>query len=624
MTKRLISLMLALIMLLSLCMTSCANTSEEEEEGEVEEEVQRPNLVLTLYAIMDEKTTEEGLKKVEEKISNYCLAKYKTAIDLRFFTEKEYQAGLDAMYDKFAAEEAEKLKAEQEAAAASKSEAAYKATLTPEERVKYDQKKRLEAKKAEEEAKKKAEEMAELIEQGKDVATVKDVQMDIIYIPGMEEYFSNISQELLLDLNSFLDTTQKKIRDYVYPAYLTAATVNSAVYGIPNNAPISTNATYFVVNKALAQKYGVDFDKVRSITDLNGVFAQVKAGEAGVTPIYGDFEPEGLVFYEGVDMGRTTCVFADDLLGGTEALTNTNATFNPNSAQSTAFIDYCATKAEYRRNGYLSDTNENFFLSVQELSEEEKIAWEKKGYTTVLYKGAEFTSEAALDAGLFGISSHCEYPERAAEILELITTDPEMRNLLAFGIEEENYIVNADNKNVITIIDDSYSMDFFKSGNTMIGYVPDTMDPDYIEKGKEKNLNSFINPFLGYYFDWNEQTEAKWLPAFAEWKAYADPLYAQLSYGVDNYMDILAQVFDNVRNDPTGMFTNSYNEWQTTSNFRTGYTAHAASLAKLRENLSYDKTITSGEQAPVVTTAAPESTTTTAAGATTTTTAAAK
>ncbi|MBQ3075117.1 MAG: hypothetical protein IJC26_03525, partial [Clostridia bacterium] len=98
MTKRLISLVLALIMLLSLFMTSCASTPTEEEgaeEEEQQEEVQRPNIALTLYAIKDEKMTDDALKAVEEKVSNYCVAKYKTAIDLRFFTESEYQAALD-------------------------------------------------------------------------------------------------------------------------------------------------------------------------------------------------------------------------------------------------------------------------------------------------------------------------------------------------------------------------------------------------------------------------------------------------------------------------------------------------------------------------------------------------
>ena len=136
MTKRLISLMLAMVMLLSLCMTACSSeTPSETAEGEegVAVETQRKNLALTIYAITDGKTTDEGLAIVEEKISNYCVAKYKTAIDLRFFTEEEYQAGLNDMYDKFAAKEAEQKKAEQEAAAIVASQNAYKATLSKEE-----------------------------------------------------------------------------------------------------------------------------------------------------------------------------------------------------------------------------------------------------------------------------------------------------------------------------------------------------------------------------------------------------------------------------------------------------------------------------------------------------------
>ena len=52
-----------------------------------------------------------------------------------------------------------------------------------------------------------------------------------------------------------------------------------------------------------------------------------------------------------------------------------------------------------RENGYLSDTNENFFLSVREMTEEERLSWVEKGYTTVLYKGADFNTEAALQNG---------------------------------------------------------------------------------------------------------------------------------------------------------------------------------------------------------------------------------
>ncbi len=589
MTKRLLCLMLVLVMFFSLCLTACSSGEEkngETSEAAVDEEAQRPNLALTIYAITDAKTTPEGLAAVEEKISNYCVAKYKTSIDLRFYTESEYQSALNAMYDKFAVQEAEAKKQAEEAAAAAKSEAAYLATLSKEERQKYDQQKRMEKKAAEEEAKKKAEEEAELIAQGKDVATVKEVQMDLLYVKNMEDYYSYVDQELLLDLTSFLDNNFKNIKDYVYPSFLTAATVNGGIYGIPNNQAISTNETYFVVNTALAKKYGVDWEKVHSITDLNDVFARVHAGEPGTATITGDFGPEGMDIYDEIDMGRMVSTFFDTLPGGRFDVTNTFSTFNL-SAERTAFLDYCATKALYRQSGYLSNASENFFLSVQSLTEEERMAWEKKGYTTVLYRGAKFTTKAALDSGLFGISKYCEEPERAMEVLQLISNDATMRNLLAFGVEEVNYIRSAENKNVITIIDDSYTMDFFHSGNTLLGYVPDTMDPNYVEKAKAKNLNSQISAYLGFRYDWKSEANKKWLPLFQQWKEILDPVYEQVSYGVPNYEALINQAYRRIYDNPDGSLVGTYTQWRTGCNFQSSYQSHLKALTSLDALLHY-------------------------------------
>lgn len=591
MTKRLLCLLMALIMLLSLCMTACSSEEENAEEGEAAEaEVQRRNLYLTLYAIKGENTTDEALKLVEKQISNHCIAKYKTAIELRFFTEKEYQAALNDMYDKFAAKEAEKQQAEAAKASAAASEAAYKASLSKEERVKYEQKKREEAKKAEEEAKKKAEAEAELIEMGKDVAQKPDVQMDIIYIPGMTEYYNWVDQGLLYDINAFLVGKYKRVTDYVFPSYITAATVGTAIYGVPNNQPINGNETFLLVNTALAEKYGVDLTKVRSVTDLESAYAQVAANEPGVAPFLGDWEPEGVAYYDEVDMAHTIGVFYDNLLGGKFTATNASSALNPNSSYGTGFVDYCATRANYRAAGYLAEESENFFATVKELSEAEKAEWIAKGYTPVLYKGADFNTKSALDVGLFGISKHCTEPERAMEVLQLISVDPEMRNLLAFGVEGVHYEKISDDmdENVIRVIDDSYDMDFYKTGNVMIGHTLESMDPDYIAKGKEKNLNSHMNAFLGFRYDWTAEKEEKWLKLFDEWKAYVDPIYAQLRYGDANYIAILTDLYNEVYKNPNERFTDTYKNFQDNCAFRNDYKAYIPKIDKLDGILHFE------------------------------------
>ncbi len=582
MKKRLISLLLAMVMLLSLCMTACS--SEEESETAEEDEPQRPNIALTIYAVTDDSTTAEGLAAVEEKVSNYCVAKYKTAIDLRFVTEKQYQKQLEDMYQKFAEEEEAKKAAEAEAKKKAKEEAAYKATLTPEEKKKYEQQKRLEAKKKAEEAEKLEQEKNELIEQGKDVAVLKDVQMDIIYIPTADAYYKNIEEGLLTDLTTFLSGTYKNVRDYVYPSFMTAATVNGQVFGIPNNHGVTTEETYFVVNSALAEKYNVDWTKVRSIEDLEPVFAQIRANERGVTPILGDFAPEDLVYYTETDMANSLCVFFDTLPAGKFTAENAYSALNPNSAQSSAFVDYCALKAKWRNAGYLSENNANFFLAVEQLSAAEKKQFEEEGYSVILYKGAEFTTEAAFEYGLFGISKFCQYPERAMEILRLFSCDSEFKNLITFGVEETHYIKTAGEENMITVIDDSYSMDYFTTGNALIGYVTDKMDSDFIEISKEKNRNSRISPFLGFRYEWTK-AEDKYLKAFGEWKSAIDARYDQLVYGTNDYLAILTEIYNEIYNNPDNKFSASYQSFQNDCGFRNAYKAYAPKLVTLSNTL---------------------------------------
>ena len=550
MTKRLMCLVLAIIMLLSLCMTSCS-TEEKKEEEVATEEVQRKNLVLTIYAITDEKTTDEALADVELAVSEYCRAKYKTAIDLRFFTKGEYQAALNEMYDKFAAEEAAALKAEEEAKIAEESRKAAYAAMSDEEKEAYNAAQREAAKKAEEEAKKKAEEEAKLIAEGKDVAEVKEVQMDIIYIPSAADYYSYVDQGLLMDLTQHLEGKFKKICDYVYPSFISAATTNNAIYGIPNNRPIEGNETFLLVNTALAEKYGVNLSKIRSVTDLEDAYAKIAANEEGVAPFLGDWAPEGVEYYPEADMAGTYGIFYDTLLKGRYVANKDSALLNPDSNYGYAYAEYCATRAKYRAAGYLADEAESFFASVKELTAAEKAEWIRKGYTPVLYKGANFTTQKALDGGLFGLSKYCKEAERAMEILQLMSTDADLHNLLTFGIKDVHYEMISDNKdeNVIRILDDSYKMDFFGTGNSLISHITEDMDEKWIENGKQKNLNSHMNGFLGFRFDWTKSANAKWLPIFEQWAEFLEPYYAELSAGTEDYSEILAFIYYTVYNN---------------------------------------------------------------------------
>ena len=234
----------------------------------------------------------------------------------------------------------------------------------------------------------------------------------------------------------------------------------------------------------------------------------------------------------------------------------------------------------------------------------EKAEWEAKGYTLQLYKGAEITKEAIFENGLFGISKYSDYPERAMEVLTLMTTDADFHNLLTFGIEEVHYIVNADNKNVITKLNDDYSMNFFKTGNALLGYVTDDMDPDYVADAKAKNLNGFISPYFGYTLDTASLDEAKLalLETAKAYNAYLAPIYAQLSYGTPAWKEIMTAAYNEVYNNANGTFDKSYKDWEEEFPLAGEVGANiSGTIVKLRDELGIED-LTEPKKAETVTT----------------------
>ena len=590
MTKRLLSLLLATVLVLSLVLTACSSSEEDEVDDDLSTDL-RNNIAITIYGITEDDTTKEAIALVEEKISNYCFAKMKTKIDLRLYKESDYQAALDAMYDKFNEQDEAKRVAAEAAASASKSLRAYKKTLTPEELAAYEKSEREAAREKEKEAKKALAEQQALIRAGRDEAVLNDVQMDILYIPSAEDYYAWVEEELLVELSEQFRTTLNQVYTFEYPAFLTAANVDGGVYGIPNNKAITTDYTYIVANTELAEKYEVDWDKVHSIRDLEPVFEAIKANEPGVTPILGDFDPENVEFLElpGLtDFGHTLAIYADQLLGANFAAINArDGTIIPNyckswnitsNANSFFYKDYAELKWQWRSKGYLADAGD-YFVTILEMTDEEAEAKREEGLTVVPYKGAKFTTADALSGGLYGISVRSAHKlERVAEVLDLFVTDPEFRNLFAFGVEGVHYVKDAEYPNVITVIDDSYSMDFFRTGNTFIGYIPDTMDPDYVEKGIQKNVDSRIDPSLGFRFDWDDPDNKKdtWFEIFNEWSEGTKEGFEKIMYGVENYEEIFTEL---------SALCSNYTDMTNSCNFRTAFGSNYTRLLALDTRL---------------------------------------
>lgn len=95
MKKRLLSLLMCAVLLLTGMMAaSCGDDQEniidDEVTGEIKDLPGRPHMTICIYSIKGEGTTEEAILEVEEALTAIALRRYNTSIDLILIDEDEY------------------------------------------------------------------------------------------------------------------------------------------------------------------------------------------------------------------------------------------------------------------------------------------------------------------------------------------------------------------------------------------------------------------------------------------------------------------------------------------------------------------------------------------------------
>ena len=89
MKKKLICLALSLVMLLSVCLTGCGNKTNDEIQGNISESASLDARTLSLCLVSEKAVDEKTEKRIEEAVNNITETKFKTRLDLRFFTEDQ-------------------------------------------------------------------------------------------------------------------------------------------------------------------------------------------------------------------------------------------------------------------------------------------------------------------------------------------------------------------------------------------------------------------------------------------------------------------------------------------------------------------------------------------------------
>ncbi|MDU5945993.1 MAG: DUF3502 domain-containing protein, partial [Paenibacillus macerans] len=110
-------------------------------------------------------------------------------------------------------------------------------------------------------------------------------------------------------------------------------------------------------------------------------------------------------------------------------------------------------------------------------------------------------TNTSVQGSIMAISANSEYPEKAMEFLNLLNTDPVLRNMIDSGIEGVHY-KKVDDKHMENLDESkNYDMPSYSLGNNMLLYLNPNDPDDKWEQFKQFNASGVNSPTLSFNFD---------------------------------------------------------------------------------------------------------------------------
>lgn len=290
--------------------------------------------------------------------------------------------------------------------------------------------------------------------------------------------------------------------------------VGGVQYSIPVICDSAIGYGAFMMRTDILEKYDINPDDIKTMDDVTAVFETVHENE-----------PDMIVFDTG-SVGYSPMQFMvqwdklGDYFGVLENLGQTTTVTN--LFESDQYREYLDLMRDWYQKGY---------MSADITSETEAGASRMKGgnlfcYANASKPGIETQESVASGQDLtcvqvletlsvtsnnwqWTIPQNCEDPELAMQFLNLLYTDADIANLMAYGIEGRDYVEADDGSGRITFpegkdastVGYNFSSNIWAVGNEFLTKVWITNDADIWEQTKEWNTTGVKSEAYGFFFD---------------------------------------------------------------------------------------------------------------------------
>ncbi|MBB3126883.1 putative aldouronate transport system substrate-binding protein [Paenibacillus rhizosphaerae] len=286
--------------------------------------------------------------------------------------------------------------------------------------------------------------------------------------------------------------------------------IGGKYYSVPTYKD-SALTQYWVFDDKYVQKYNIDINNIKTLQDLDKPLHDMKAGEGksfyplpmtqgeGLNGFFNDYDDLTLGFppigVKADDASRKVVSVLEqpDVMANLKLLHQwyQDGIINPDAP----------TKTE-------ADKGRPFFAAQAFPGAE--VSWQindnVQKYDMVQHYGPIYTT-STIQGSLNAISANSKYQKEALKYLELVNTDPKLRNMLAFGELGVDY-KNVDGEKVIERTTDTWPLAAYTQGTFFNLAVTKGAPEDQWEQVKKLNEAASSSTILGFALDIsNLQTE---------------------------------------------------------------------------------------------------------------------
>lgn len=330
------------------------------------------------------------------------------------------------------------------------------------------------------------------------VITNSGEYFDILFTDSTR-YNAEVTLGSFLDITELLKTEAPDLYAYIPEDYWTAVSVGGKIYSVPTYKD-SSATQYFVWDKAMAEKYGIDYANIHTLQDAYEPLKKIKEGE-GTSPYVMDKSGADILIsiYDQMGSGLPPMgVRYDDetrtvvnTLEQEEILTQLDLI---HKMYNEGIINADAPNAE-------QVPDYRMFFTAQGWSGAAKSTWGPN--MGVEAEAIQFmdtiVSNTTVRGSLNGISSSSKYPEKCLQFLQLINMDTQVRDAFYYGLEGENFKYTEDGK--VERINNEWKMAGYTQGTFFNVSQLSTDEFNQWDEVMELNKNAKPSVLLGFNLD---------------------------------------------------------------------------------------------------------------------------